>query len=337
VQTSLLRTRLVALALVVAGAGASSSARADDTARAPNASNDATGEAGTHFSRGVTYYGEADYPAALVEFDRAYSLAPSWRVLFNIGQAHFQLHEYVEAHTALERFLREGGDQVKPKQRELAQSELASLAERIGRVTVDSNLVGATVAVDDVVAGVTPLASPVLMSAGIRRVTATFEGRAPVEQRISLAGGDTREIRLDFAEPPPAPPPPSAIATPVLLDSTPPDSPRRAPNRLPAVIAFGAAVAGAAVGGTFGVLALDDRSRLDRVCAAGKACPAGDESEIHDLSRDALVSNIGFGVAIAAAAVGLTLWLTAPGSGSSRAGVARISWTVGPGGVAGTF
>jgi hypothetical protein len=326
----------IAAALVCGGAVfvCPVAASADDAAHASSIS-----EASAHFSKGVTYYGEADYPAALVEFNRAYSLAPSWRVLFNIGQSHFQMHEYVEAHTALARFLEEGGDQVKPKQRELAQQELASLADRIGRVTIESNLAGATVSVDDAVIGVTPIASPVLMSAGIRRVTATVEGRPPVEQRVSLAGGDTTDVRLDFAPlPAPAPPPPEPVAVaPVTLDSTPPDEPRRVPNRTPAFIAFGAAVAGAAVGGTFGILALDDRSRLDRVCGAGKACPSNDASVIHDLSRDALVSNIGFGVAIVGAAVGVTLWLVAPGGGPTRGGTGRISWSAGPGGIAGTF
>jgi hypothetical protein len=295
-------------------------------------------EAATHFNRGVTLYGETDYPAALVEFSRAYALAPTWRVLFNIGQAHFQLHEYVDAMTTLQRFLDEGGDQVKAKQRELVQSELASLADRIGRVTVESNVTGATVSVDDQVVGVTPLTSPVLMSAGIRRVSATREGRPPVEERVSVAGGDSIVVRLDFAAPTPAPSPAASAGAPAggtsPGDWPAPDQAARPPNRLPAAIAFGFAVAGAGVGATFGAIALGDRSHLDRVCN-NKACPSSAQSDISALSRDALVANIGFGVAIAAAAAGVTLWLVAP-SLSGHA-TSHTSLRVGPGTISGTF
>jgi hypothetical protein len=305
------------------------------------ANGDAMSDAGVHFGRGVTLYGEADYPAALVEFTRAYELAPTWRVLFNIGQAHFQLHEYVDALTALQRFLDEGGDQVKPKQRELVQSELASLADRIGRVTIRCNVAGATISVDDQVIGTTPLSNPVPMSAGIRRVSATHEGQAPVEERLSVAGGDTLEVHLDFAfaaappaEPAPvkatAPPPPASVSA----DWRVPEREVRPPNRLPPAIAFGVAAAGAAVGGIFGVLALDDRSRLDHACA-DKACPASSQSDIQGLSRDAWVSNIGFGVAVAAVATGITLWLIAPSTSASPG--PQTSWKIGPGWVTGTF
>jgi hypothetical protein len=294
-------------------------------------------EAGTHFSRGVTFYGEGDYPAALVEFTRAYELAPTWRVLFNIGQAHFQLHEYVDALTTLQRFVDEGGDQIKPKQRELVDSELASLAERIGRVTIESNVQGAAVSVDDQAVGITPLTSPVLMSAGIRRVTATHEGRAPVEERVAVAGGDSITVHLEFA-PAPAPSAPAPVATAPgggPADWAVPDQTPRSPNRLPAALAFGVAAVGAAVGGTFGILAVDDRSRLDRVCGANKACPPSAQSDIHTLSRDVVVSNVGFGVTLAAVAAGVTLWILAPSlTGHSSA---RTSWVVVPGAVLGTF
>jgi uncharacterized membrane protein len=46
----------------------------------------ATRDAGKHFQRGVSLYGEADYRAALIEFKRAYALAPNAAVLYHVGQ-----------------------------------------------------------------------------------------------------------------------------------------------------------------------------------------------------------------------------------------------------------
>ena len=60
----------------------------------------------------MTFYNEADFPAALVEFKRAYALAPAWQVLFNIGQSYFQLRNYADALVTLTRFVDEGRDRV---------------------------------------------------------------------------------------------------------------------------------------------------------------------------------------------------------------------------------
>jgi len=54
-------------------------------------------EAGKHFQRGVTLYNETDYRAALVEFRRAYDLAPNAAVLYNIGETEYQLRDYASA------------------------------------------------------------------------------------------------------------------------------------------------------------------------------------------------------------------------------------------------
>jgi hypothetical protein len=321
------RTIFVALSLAMAfpsPAAAGAPARVDSPPAVEST------QAAEHFDRGVTYYGEADYSAALVEFNRAYEISPAWRVLFNIGQTHFQLHEYVEALGALRRFVAEGGELIKPKRRAEVDAELADLNGRVASVTFESNLSETTISVDGRPAGVTPLSGPILVSAGIRRVTAQHTGRDPVEQRISVVGGDALAVQLDFAVPAP-----EAAWQPI---STRPPGSHREPPRLPAIVAFGTAVIGLATGSVFGVLAIADKADLDEVCTSGRACPATSRSTIDAVARNALVANIGFAVAAAGAVTGLTLWWTA-GSGSSRPEGAHAGPVlhVGPGLVCGTF
>src|ERR1043165_5818761 len=74
-------------------------------AHAEPASDSSVKEAGKHFQRGVTLYNEADYRAALVEFKRAYEIAPNSAVLYNIGQTYYQLQNYAAALVALGRYL----------------------------------------------------------------------------------------------------------------------------------------------------------------------------------------------------------------------------------------
>ncbi len=87
--------------------------------------------------------------AALVEFKRAYSLAPTWQVLFNIGQSYFQSHDYAGALVTLQRFVDEGKERIPDDRRALVDAEIADLANRVGHVSISSNLAGATVTIDD--------------------------------------------------------------------------------------------------------------------------------------------------------------------------------------------
>jgi len=281
----------------------------------------AESEARTHFDRGVTFYNESDYTAALVEFKRAYSLAPTWQVLFNIGQSYFQVRNYAKALVTLSRFIDEGNDRIPDARRAMVETERADLANRVGHANVTSNRTGAVVAIDDEEAGVTPLRGPVLVSVGLRRVKAMVPGLPPIEEEVS-------DVHLDFPEP--SPPPPALAPEPAV---SPPPAARttQAPsslsvNHAPALAAFGVAVAGAAVGAVFGGMVLHDKSRLEAECA-GKACSAGSQPDIDAVSRDGMFSTIGFGVTAVGLVVGTVLWI---GAGHSRSGELPSGAQVGP-------
>ena len=158
-------------------AGAQS--RASSSTQAP--------DAGTHFDRGATFYSEGDYGAALIEFKRAYELSPHWQVLFNIGQSYFQLRDYANALVTLQRFANEGGDRIDRDDRATIDNELPDLANRVARVTVSSNLAGATISVDDQVVGVEPVA----------RAGARWRWQPPHRRHVRGAkrSGDTRRRR----------------------------------------------------------------------------------------------------------------------------------------------
>ena len=286
-------------------------------------------EARTHFDRGVTFYNEADYPAALVEFKRAYSLAPTWQVLFNIGQSYFQVRNYAKALVTLSRFVDEGGDRIPEARRTIVESERVDLANRVGHANITSNRPGTVVTIDDEEVGVTPLREPALVSVGLRKLRATASGLPPIEQEVSVAAGDTVDVHVNFPEPQ-ASPPPAPVPAPAVSPSVapPPISPPSASsvNHGPALAAFGVAVAGAAFGAVFGGLVLRDKSRLEAECS-GKACTPGSQPDIDAVSRDGMFSTIGFSVTTVGAVVGAVLWITA---GHSRGGELPSGAQVGP-------
>lgn len=69
-------------------------------------------EASGHFQRGVELFQEGAFRAALVEFERAYGIAPDYRLLYNIGQVKLQLQDYLGATQSYERYLEEGGSEI---------------------------------------------------------------------------------------------------------------------------------------------------------------------------------------------------------------------------------
>jgi hypothetical protein len=330
-------SRAVAAAIVVVLTSPQAAGQSA-AATAASASSDARG----HFERGVTLYDEADFPGALVEFKRAYALAPTWQVLFNIGQAYFQVRDYAAALGALHRFIDEGRDQIPEERRTLVHAELADLADRIGYVNIKSNLVGAAVTIDERAAGATPLREPALVSVGVRKIAALYPGRQPVEKEVAVPAGETVDVTLDFADPSSSSQPGSDEAS-TERHAAEVAPPARSRNEVPAIASFGVAVAGAAAGAVFGSFALRDKSRLDAECV-GKACSSGSQSDINAVSRDATISTIGFGVMAVGVAVGVALWLAAKSSpprvqdtGLAVSSTSAVSIRVGPGYVAGRF
>ncbi len=201
-----------AVAVPAAAAGPSSDApkasepAASSAPSVPSApSADAVKEAEGHFRRGVELYKDNDSGGALVEFKRAYDLAPNYRVLFNLGQTYFQLQHYADALRTLQEFLTQGGSQIAPDKRAAVENDVRQLQNRVGQVEVKVNVDGAQVLVDDETAGTSPLAQPLAVSVGRRKITATRAGSLPQERFVDVAAGDHAVVTLEFPTAAPAP------------------------------------------------------------------------------------------------------------------------------------
>lgn len=153
-------------------------------------------EAGERYDRGVELFKEGDFRAALIEFQRAYELAPNWAVLYNIGQVYYQLKDYANALVTLEQYLEEGGGRIKAKRRKSVQADIAKLRPRVALLDVVVDVDGAEVLIDDVVVGVAPLDGPQTVSAGRRKVTVIQEGREPVTKYVDVAGSEDATVRI---------------------------------------------------------------------------------------------------------------------------------------------
>src|SRR3954470_7819868 len=69
-------------------------AAADSSSGAAPAQSEKVKEATTRFERGLALYDDGDFDAALVEFNRAYSLSPTYKILYNIGKIERGKNDY---------------------------------------------------------------------------------------------------------------------------------------------------------------------------------------------------------------------------------------------------
>lgn len=171
-------------------------------------SADPVERARVHYERGLQLFNEENYDAALFEFERAYELAPSYKILYNMGRIQRQQNNYAAAMRSYERYLREGKDAVPADRRKEVEGELAILKPRVALVTVKVNVDGADVYSDDIpvctatiessCVGKSPLLTPIIVNGGRHKITATKQGYAPATSLISVVGSDVIEVKLDL-------------------------------------------------------------------------------------------------------------------------------------------
>src|SRR5947209_3187659 len=99
-------------------------------------------EARARYERGMDLARRGIYEQAIAELERAYALAPSFKILYNLGLAYEQLSEYPAAVRALERYLATGGANAAAAQRAEAERRLARMRPLVGRLDVRSKGAG---------------------------------------------------------------------------------------------------------------------------------------------------------------------------------------------------
>jgi len=212
--------------------------------------------------------------------------------------------------------------QVKQHGREkIAAAKKAELAPLIPELTLmlpAGAPDGTVVRRDGIVLERPSLGIPLPTDPGAHVVTTQAPGGPVTETRITLDKGEKKSVTLDVKEAPAPTPPRAPIAAPAQRTATPPAEPPQEGNgrRVGAFIAGGIGVAGLAVGGVFGGLALSRSADASESCQDrddGVALCDHDGKVAGDSAKTlGLVSTIGFGVGLAGLGAAAVLLLTAP-------------------------
>jgi hypothetical protein len=307
-------------------------------------------EAAERFERGVKFHKDAEYQAALIEFKRAYELAPNYLVLYTLGQTSRELKDHAGALRYFERYLEGGGKAIAARRRRDVEQWVEELRRKVARVTLDTAPQGAEITVDDVVVGKTPLSEPLVLNAGRRKINATLSGHLPMQRYVDVAGSEEVKVALELTPltplkppQPPLQPAPQPTLQPAPLPAPPPR--REGGSALPWV---GLAATGAlSIGwGVVGVMTLRAQSDFEVELSrrtTSKAVAAA-RSKVRGL---ALATDILSGVTVVSGALTVVAFAVnrggeaaAPEQGKAAgarrandAGVSRVEVRIGPGSV----
>jgi hypothetical protein len=303
--------RVLLIASLVAG-----SARADT----------ALDQAKSHVRTATALYDDNDFRGALVEFQRAYELVPSFRILFNIAQVDMQLQDWGGAFTAYTRYLKEGGPDITSARLAQVNAEVERLRARIGFLVVQTTA-GAQVLVDDAAVGYAPLPEPVAVSPGSHRITVDVPGRGAITRAFEVAVRQSVVAALAVDPPRLAP---VDLTAPAAAVATLPAGPR---SRTPVYLAW-SITGGLAIGaGVFAVLARGDANDLAAMRAKYGVTADQLTAQRGRTVRDAAIADVATGAAIASA--GVALYMTVTRRGDDHPPRERaVQLQIAPGGVA---
>ena len=243
---------------------------------------------------------------AAAKYKVAYALVQTPVIALQLGKAEVAIGQLIEGRQTL---LGVARLPVKPHETALttnARTEASALAvqvePRIASVTLKINRpAGApapAVAIDGVAIPELALDTPRRVDPG-HHVLVVTGGSTTREVPFDIAERETREVPVPYV----------GGALPVLVQgSTPAQSSSNdgSSSHTGAYVAFGVGAAGVVATAVFGVLALSDQSTLKGECGAmGTNCPASARSKVSSLSTDSLISDVGLGVAVVGAGVGV--------------------------------
>jgi len=279
---------------------------------APPASKADLAAAKRHYGEGDKKYKAGDYAGAEADFKAANDIKAAPQTERYIGLCEDALGHFTVAVDWYDRFLAHVPEKMTTQGEEIRKRD-AEIRALPGKVRVETNPPGASVAVDDrPQSGMTPM--DVELAPGPHTIKLTEPGRLATQKAIDVAFASRQTVSadLDLEPPPPPPPPPVAVAVPPPPPPAPPPPPPEPRSQVPAYVTGGLAIVGAGVGTVFGIMALSDKSQFDK----NPTTQTADNGDTH-----ALIADMSFGVALTFGVTSAVLFLThdeAPATSSAK-------------------
>jgi tetratricopeptide (TPR) repeat protein len=285
---------------------------------APKTSDSAAVEsARNRFYRALSLQDQGRWAEALELLEKVAETRESAQVRFNIAFNLEHLGRLAAAARGYERAIELATQSGAENVVSASHDRLGRLAERIARLVVRPAGEGVQVVLDGEALEERALGRPVPVDVGDHLIHAEAPGYKPFRTSLSLAGGETRELRIALEPivlerpavaapkaPPPAPRPP------------PPLPPESKPSALP-YIAGGAAVLSVATAAVFYALRQDALDTMREGCDGGQ-CPEALRSTNEQGMLYTTVANVALATGIGLAGVSAGLFISEINDGDER-------------------
>lgn len=142
-------------------------------------------------------FDDANFDAALLEYQKIYKETKNPRVLYNIGVCHKERKYYAQAVSAWEAQLA-AKDKLPKAEVERAQSAIETVRQYVTTLEITSNQAGAKLFIKDIEHGLTPVSGPIPIDVGPNRLVLEKEGFARVERTVEITKGTPAKVVLNM-------------------------------------------------------------------------------------------------------------------------------------------
>ncbi|WP_438029368.1 PEGA domain-containing protein [Sorangium sp. So ce233] len=160
-----------------------------------------TGMARAEHGAGTALFKDGDYAGALARFERAYELSRDHRLLWNVALCQKNLRRYAKMLATLRRMEVDAGAALSARDKQDIADLIQAAGAYVSHLEITASEPGATVFVDDEPVGTTPLAAPVPIDIGERRIRVSKPGFVDFVRQEKVVGGGRIALvaRLDRA------------------------------------------------------------------------------------------------------------------------------------------
>jgi hypothetical protein len=178
-------------------AAAPAAAPSAAAAAAPAAPDALQGDAKKDYDAGKLLFGDGDFAGARLKFKAAYDATKDHRPLWNWAACEKNLRHYSKAQQLIADYLKD--TTISADERSDAERLRDTLAQFTAPVTITVTESGADIAVDGESVGQSPLAGPVTLDMGSRKVDVTKAGFRPFTSTLNVGtdAGAKLEVKLD--------------------------------------------------------------------------------------------------------------------------------------------
>ncbi len=254
---------------------------------------------------------EGKVELACAKLAESYRIEPALGTLINLALCHEKAGRTASAWTEFADATAQAARLGQRDREEFARLHASTLEPQVFFLVVEvpSPVDGLEVKLDAVGLGKAAWGSSLPLDPGEHIVTASRPGKRAWSATVTAAGARRERIAVPKLEDPQAETGRREASPAVRSEPLSPAGATYSTRRTVGFVGLGVGAVGIGVGAVFGIIALGKKSDVDNLCT-GTSCATGGTSSAADARSAALISTIGFGVGVAAAALGTYLVLS---------------------------